>query len=129
MGTPLLLLYVYITYSLLEIIMIPSLEWRNKLLIPLTWQILVLYIIFWVFKYYKYVIDLLTCFKMVDYKDFATPFHSGVNITKTCPKPTAKTTLYWKLVDKIIYLTHSRLNISFVVSVVSQFMQYPKEIH
>jgi hypothetical protein len=32
-------------------------------------------------------------------------------------------------INNLIYLTHSRLDISFVVSVISRFMQNPKESH
>jgi hypothetical protein len=73
--------------------------------------------------------DLLTHFKMVDCKPCVTPFQSGVNLTKTCKTPTIDATLYRQLIDNLICLTHSRPDISFVVSVVSQFMQDPKEIH
>jgi hypothetical protein len=73
--------------------------------------------------------DLLTRFKMDDCKPCATPFHSRVNLTKTCQTPTVNTTLYRQLVSSLIYLTHSRSDISFVFSVVSRFMQDPKEIH
>jgi hypothetical protein len=73
--------------------------------------------------------DLLTHFNMDDCKPCATPFQSGVKLTKTCQTPTVDATLYQQLVDNLIYLTHSRPNISFVVSVVSWFMQDPKEIH
>jgi hypothetical protein len=67
----------------------------------------------------KYVMDLLTHFKMVDSKPCATPFQSGVKLTKTCQTPIVNATLYQQLVNSLIYLTHSRPNISFVVSVVS----------
>ncbi|TYK26200.1 Retrovirus-related Pol polyprotein from transposon TNT 1-94 [Cucumis melo var. makuwa] len=36
---------------------------------------------------------------------------------------------YQYLVDKLIYLSHTRLDISFIVSVVSQFVQAPYEEH
>jgi hypothetical protein len=67
---------------------------------------------------YKYVIDLLTCFKMVDCKPCATPFQSRVNIAKTCQTPIVDATVYRHLVDNLIYLTHSQLDISFAISVV-----------
>jgi hypothetical protein len=35
----------------------------------------------------KYVMDILTCFKMVDCNPCATPFQSRVNLTKTCQTP------------------------------------------
>jgi hypothetical protein len=67
----------------------------------------------------KYVMDILKRFNMADCKPCATPFHSGVKLTKTCQTPIVNATLYRQLVDSIIYLTHSRPDISFVVRVVS----------
>jgi len=77
----------------------------------------------------KYVMYLLTCFNMVDCKPCATPFFFGVNLPKTYQTTTIDATLYQKLVSSLIYLIHSRTDISFDVSVVSLFMQDPKEIH
>lgn len=36
---------------------------------------------------------------------------------------------YQRLVEKLIYLTHTCLNVSFVVSLVSQFMNNPTKEH
>jgi len=44
-------------YSLLIRIMISYLNWRNNLITPLIWQILVLCIIFWGLNYYYFVMD------------------------------------------------------------------------
>jgi hypothetical protein len=74
----------------------------------------------------KYVMDLLTHFKMEYCKPCATPFQSGVKLTKTCQTPKVDATLYRQLVDSLIYLTHSRPDISFVVSVVSQVYAGPQ---
>jgi hypothetical protein len=73
--------------------------------------------------------DLLTRFNMVDCKPCGTPFQSRVKLTKTCWTLAFDATLYRKLVGNLIYLTHSRPDISFVVSVVSWFMQDPIESH
>lgn len=37
--------------------------------------------------------------------------------------------MYQHLIERLIYLSHTRLDIAYVVSMVSQFMQCPKEIH
>ena len=55
----------------------------------------------------KYVMDLLTHFKMVDCKLCATKFQYGVKLTKTCQTPTIDATLYRQIVGIPIYLTHS----------------------
>ena len=77
----------------------------------------------------KYVMDLLKRFNMDDYKACATPYQSGVKLTKDCESPQVDATLYSQLVENQIYLTHSRPDSSFVISVVSCFMHDPREIH
>jgi hypothetical protein len=42
----------------------------------------------------KYVIDILTRFKMDDCNPYATPFQSRVKLTKTCKTPQVDATLY-----------------------------------
>jgi hypothetical protein len=68
---------------------------------------------------YKYVMDILTHFKMVDCNPYATPFQSEVKLTKTYQTPPVDATLYRQLVNNIIYLTHNCPDISFDVSMVS----------
>jgi hypothetical protein len=77
---------------------------------------------------YKYVMDLLTCFKMSYCKPCATRFEFRVKLSKTCQNPKVDATLYQKLFNNLIYLTHNQLEISFIISVVSRFMQDPREI-
>jgi hypothetical protein len=66
---------------------------------------------------------------MEDYKPCATPYQSRVKLTKECDSLKVDATLYRQLVGSLIYLTHNQPDISFVVSVVSRFMQDPKESH
>ena len=66
---------------------------------------------------------------MDDCKACATPYHLGVKLTKVCESPKVNASLYHMLVGSLIYLTHSPLDISFAVSVVSRFMQDPRERH
>ena len=37
--------------------------------------------------------------------------------------------MYQRLVGRLIYLSHTQSNIAYVVSVISQFMHSPKEVH
>jgi hypothetical protein len=66
---------------------------------------------------------------MEDCRSFSTPFQSSVKLTKECYFPNVDATMYRQLVGSIIYLTHSRPDIVFVVSFLSRFMQDPKESH
>jgi hypothetical protein len=77
----------------------------------------------------KYVMDLLTHFKMADCKLCATPFQYVVKLTKTCQTPSVDATLYRQLVGNIIYLTHSRPDISFIFNVVLDSCRIPEKIH
>jgi hypothetical protein len=54
----------------------------------------------------KYVMDMLTRFKKVYFKPFATPFQSRVKLMKTYQTPAIDATLYRYLVNSLIYLTN-----------------------
>jgi hypothetical protein len=66
-------------------------------------------------------------FHMEDSKPATSPFQSGVKLVATCPSVDA--TLYHHLVGSLLYLTHIHLDISFVVGLVSWYMQTPHESH
>ena len=55
---------------------------------------------------------------MDDCKACATPFHSSVKLTKDCESSNVDVNFYCQLVSSLIYLTHSRPEIFFDVSVV-----------
>ena len=67
----------------------------------------------------KYATDLLARFHMSDCKSAPTPFQSGVKLTVECTTPLVDATLYRQLVGSLIYLIHSRLDLSFDISLVS----------
>eukprot|EP00253_Pinus_taeda_P027481 PITA_27481 len=77
----------------------------------------------------KYACDLLRHFHMEDYKPAPSPFQSEAKLLVTCTSPEVDATLYRQLVGKILYLTHTRLELSFVVGLVARFMQNPHESH
>ena len=78
---------------------------------------------------FKYALDLLKFLKMDDYRTCATLFQSCVKLTREFSSQKVDATLYRQLVGIPIYLTHNGLDISFVVSAISQFMQDPQESH
>eukprot|EP00253_Pinus_taeda_P002105 PITA_02105 len=77
----------------------------------------------------KYACDLLCHFHMEDYKPSPSPFKSRDKLSVTCNSLEVDATLYRQLVEKNLYLTHTRPDLSFVVALISQFMQNPHEIH
>jgi hypothetical protein len=77
----------------------------------------------------KYACDLLLRFHMDDCKPTPSPFQSGVKLTSTCTSPEVDATLYRQLVGSLLYLTHTRPDLSFFVGLVAQYMKTPHEIH
>ena len=73
--------------------------------------------------------DLLERFRMVDCKPALTPFLSGVRLEDGGDTPLVDSTLYRQLVGSLLYLTHSRPDLSYVVGAVSRYMQEPHELH
>eukprot|EP00253_Pinus_taeda_P023733 PITA_23733 len=77
----------------------------------------------------KYACDLLRHFHMEDCKPAPSPFQSRAKLSVTCTSPEVDGTLYCQLVGKLLYLTHTCLDLSFVVGLISRFMQNPHESH
>ena len=59
---------------------------------------------------------------MEDCKPAPSPFQSRVKLSVSCTSPEVDATLYRQLVGKILYLTHTHPDLSFVVGLVARFM-------
>jgi hypothetical protein len=77
----------------------------------------------------KCVCDLICCFHMEDCKPIPSPFQFGVKLATTCTSPEVDATLYRQLVGSLLYLTHTRPDLSFVVGIVARYMQTPHDNH
>eukprot|EP00253_Pinus_taeda_P025438 PITA_25438 len=77
----------------------------------------------------KYACDILRHFHMEDCKPAPSPFQSGVKLSVSCTSPEVDSTLYRQLVGKLLYLTHTRPDLSFAVGLVARFLQNPHESH
>eukprot|EP00253_Pinus_taeda_P018682 PITA_18682 len=77
----------------------------------------------------KYAWDLLERFCMNDCKPTPTPFLSRVRLEDGGDTPLVDNTLYRKLVGSLLYLTHSRPDLSYAVGAVSRYMLEPHELH
>jgi hypothetical protein len=70
----------------------------------------------------KYACDLLHRFHMEDCKPTPSPFQSGVNLATTCTSPEVDATLYRQLVGSLLYLNHTRPNLSFIFGLIYRYM-------
>ena len=77
----------------------------------------------------KYVIDLLTETGMLDCKPAETPIEVNHGLSIQENQGPADKDKYQRLVGRLIYLSHTRPDIAYAVSVLSQFMHSPGKIH
>jgi hypothetical protein len=78
----------------------------------------------------KYVLDLLTETGMLALQPIDTPIEQNHKLgdDRVDQVPTNKER-YQRLVRRLIYLSHTRPDLAYAVSVVSQFMHSPNEVH
>ena len=77
----------------------------------------------------KYVLDLLKETSMSGCRPIDTPIDSNQKLGDDKEGDMVNTTRYQKLVGNLIYLSHTRPDIAFVVGLVSQFMHSPYKKH
>ena len=77
----------------------------------------------------KYALGILKESSMLDCKLVDTPMDLNVKLVLEQGEPLRDIGRYRQLVGKLNYLTITRLNISFPMSVVSQFLQSPCDSH
>ena len=77
----------------------------------------------------KYTLDLLAEVGMLNCKPADTPIVQNLKFEENPDDPVVNREAYQKLVGKLIYLAHTRPDIAYAVSMVSQFMQNPKKQH
>jgi hypothetical protein len=77
----------------------------------------------------KYANDVLKRFKMANVNLAPTPIALGLKLSKDDKCSSVDATLFKRLVGSIMYLTTTRPNIVYGVSLISRFMDKPKESH
>jgi hypothetical protein len=76
----------------------------------------------------KYVLDLLAETGMLGSKPAATPIEPNLRITRNSGEPVDRVR-YQRLVGRLIYLSHTRPDIAYAVSLVSRYMHDPRSNH
>ncbi|KAI5322689.1 hypothetical protein L3X38_031761 [Prunus dulcis] len=77
----------------------------------------------------KYILDLLVETGMLDCKPIDTPSEQNHKLRLYSDQIPTDKERYQRFVGKLIYLAHTRLDITYAVSVVSQFMHSHSEDH
>ena len=78
---------------------------------------------------HKYATDILQRFRMDKCKPAQTPIALGTKLTKNGDELTVNNTLYKQLVGNLMYLTTTRPDLMYAVSLISRFMESPKDSH
>ena len=78
---------------------------------------------------HKYATDNLQRFRMDKCKPAETPIALGTKLTKNGDEPVVNNTLYKQMVGSLMYLTTTRTDLMYVVSLISRFMESPKDSH
>jgi len=66
---------------------------------------------------------------MKSYKTILIPFKQNVKLSADEGNLVEDTTMYRRIVGSLIYMTITRLNLSYAIGVVGQFMQTPRKPH
>ena len=77
----------------------------------------------------KYVRDILDIFQMHDCNSVNTPVEWGLKLHKDPEGIKINSTLYKQIVGSLMYLTTTRPNIMYFVSLISRYMENPTEMH
>ncbi|XP_058726625.1 uncharacterized mitochondrial protein AtMg00810-like [Vicia villosa] len=78
---------------------------------------------------HKYIIDLLKEIGKTTCKPASTPIDPNLKLGNVEEDTAVGKEMYQRLVGRLIYLSHTRPDVAFAVSLVSQFMHQPKEVH
>lgn len=77
----------------------------------------------------KYVREILSRFKMQDFNPTNIPVEFGLKLNKAGSGKKMDSTFYKQIVGSLMYLTATRPDIMYSVSLVSRYMECPTEMH
>ena len=77
----------------------------------------------------KYENDVLKIFNIMNCNLVVTPIATDTKLNKEDDRSKVDPTLYKRLVGSLMYLTATRPDIMFAISLVSRFMETPKSTH
>ena len=77
----------------------------------------------------KYILDILEDTELLNCHTNDTPIEVNHKLTLKEDDPSIEKTAYQKLIGRLLYLSHTRPDISYSVNVLSQFMHSPRRSH
>ena len=77
----------------------------------------------------KYMTDLLAEIGKIECKPVSAPMDPNHKLGEAKEEPMVDKRMYRRLVGRLIYLAHTRLDIAYSMSIIFQFMHYPREPH
>ncbi|XP_015169342.1 uncharacterized mitochondrial protein AtMg00240-like [Solanum tuberosum] len=77
----------------------------------------------------KFVLDMLKSYKVASISSCTSPLDPTVKLYAKEGDPLSEPLFYRKLIGKLNFLTNTRMDISYSVQHLSQFMQDPREPH
>ena len=77
----------------------------------------------------KFVFETLDRFQMKDCNPVLTPTELGLKLTKHGAGKMVNATLYKQIVGSLMYLTSTRPDIMYAMSLISRYMENPSEVH
>ncbi|KAL3515834.1 hypothetical protein ACH5RR_022736 [Cinchona calisaya] len=77
----------------------------------------------------KYVREILDRFQMKDCNPVTTPTEFGLKLSQDHEGKKVGCTLYKQILDTLMYLTATRLDIMYFVSLISRYMENPTKMH
>ena len=78
-------------------------------------------------SYQKYILDLFKEISMLGCKPVDTPIEQNHELEKTWEHVVIECGMFQHLVGKLIYLSHTKPNTAYVVNIISQFMDSPRQ--
>jgi len=77
----------------------------------------------------KYTVEILKRFRMQDCRPMSTPMVTNWKKIDASKQEAVHPTLYRQLIGSLMYLVNTRLDISFAMNTLSQFMVEPRRAH
>lgn len=77
----------------------------------------------------KYALDVLADSETLGYKPLKLPMEQNVHLSINSGTPLLDPTPYRRLIGKLLYLTITLPNLSYIIHILSQFMDLPSDIH